>query len=125
MTGEYPGTALEVRAALADWYAVLHVSGEFRGDEHLGARLRDEMAALPMPDPPFLVLDLAGVSSWDSWAIGAIISTAKRVMTNGGGFAVAASPADLLAHCRRTGVERVFGFHETVEQAAEELRPGH
>ncbi|WP_425544345.1 STAS domain-containing protein [Acrocarpospora macrocephala] len=69
-----------------------------------------------------LVLDLKGVASWDSLAVGAVLSTAKRVMTNGGRFVVAGAPADLLAHFRRIGLERVFQCRETVGQAVEELR---
>ncbi|MFI6743789.1 STAS domain-containing protein [Nonomuraea sp. NPDC050451] len=121
---EQPGAALDIRGALHDWYAVLHVRGEFCGDARLGARLRDAMAGLPMPDPPHVILDLAGVVSWDSWTIGAVLSSVKRVMTGGGALVVAAAPADLRAHCRRIRLDRAFPFRETVELAVEELRPG-
>ncbi|MBE1589695.1 STAS domain-containing protein [Nonomuraea angiospora] len=121
---EQPGAALQIHGALHDWYAVLHVSGEFSRDARLGSRLRDAMAALPIPDPPYLVLDLAGVASWDSWTIGAILSSAKRVMTGGGALVVAAAPADLLAHCRQTRLDRPLRFCETVESAEEQLRSG-
>ncbi|MBO3747035.1 STAS domain-containing protein [Streptosporangiaceae bacterium NEAU-GS5] len=121
---EQPDTALKVCAVLHEWYAVLQVSGEFRQDAHLGVRLRDELARLPLPDPPCLVIDLQDITAWDEFAIGAILSTAKRVMTNGGHLAVAAAPADFLAHVQRVGLERVFRCHETVDQAVGELWSG-
>ncbi|MBB5776724.1 STAS domain-containing protein [Nonomuraea jabiensis] len=119
---EQPGTALEIHGALHDWYAILHVSGEFCHDARLRARLRDAMAALPMPDPPYLVLDLAGVASWDNWTIGAVLSSAKRVMTGGGALVIASAPADLLAHCRQIRLDRALRFRESVESAVEQLR---
>ncbi|MEV0625947.1 STAS domain-containing protein [Nonomuraea wenchangensis] len=121
---EQPGTALMVRGTLHGWYAVVYVSGEFCHDARLGARLRDAMAELPMPDPPHLILDLAGVIAWDNWAVGAVISSAKRVMASGGALIVAAAPADLLAYCQRIRLDRAIRFRETVEVAAEELRSG-
>ncbi|MDA0632688.1 STAS domain-containing protein [Nonomuraea sp. MCN248] len=123
MSGQ-PGAALEVRGDLHGWYAVVQVSGEFRGDCRLAARLHQVMVGLPMPDPPCLVLDLAGVVAWDDWGVGAVIASAKRVMSVGGAMVVAAAPADLLAHCERMGLDRPFRFSETVEAAVEELRSG-
>ncbi|GAA1004594.1 hypothetical protein Aple_096450 [Acrocarpospora pleiomorpha] len=121
---EQPDSALKVRAVLHEWYGVLQVSGDFCGDARLGVRLRDEMVGLLLPDPPHLVLDLKGVASWDDLAIGAVLSTAKRVMTNGGRFVVAGAPAGLLAHFRRIGLDRMIQCHETVDQAVEELGSG-
>lgn len=123
MSGQ-PGTALEVRGELHRWCAVVRVSGEFRGDCRLAARLHQVMMELPMPDPPYLVLDLAGVVAWDDWGVGAIVASAKRVMSAGGAMAVAATPADLLAHCQRKGLDQRFRFSERVEAAVEALHPG-
>ncbi|WP_061294954.1 STAS domain-containing protein [Herbidospora cretacea] len=112
--------ALEIRGELHDGYGIVHVNGEFGADRRLGARLKDVIAELDLPEPPRLVLDLGGVVSWDALAIGAILSTAKRVLSAGGAFMIAAVPDDLLAYCQQARLP--FGFHETVEAAVDGLR---
>ncbi|WP_369409044.1 STAS domain-containing protein [Herbidospora yilanensis] len=76
-----------------------------------------------MPEPPYLVLDLAGVVSWDGSGLGAMLSSVKDVRESGGCVAVARAPSDLVAHCRRVGLNRVFECHATVESAVTALRP--
>ncbi|MEV6869126.1 STAS domain-containing protein [Streptosporangium subroseum] len=116
------GTGLEIQSVDRGECTVLHVRGEFNQNVAPATRLRDEMVSPNVGSPPWLVLDLGGVTAWDDEGVGAVIGAVKRVMVASGRLVIAATPADLMERFRRQKLDQRFEFRETVEQAVNEFR---
>jgi anti-sigma B factor antagonist len=122
MPSEEPGTRLEIQAVNHGECTVLRVSGELGHDAAPAILLRDEIMSPNVGRPPRVVLDLGGVTAWDTAGVGAVLGAVKRVMTAGGRLVIAATPADLLERFRRQGLVQRFELRETVEQAVSDFR---
>jgi anti-anti-sigma factor len=122
MPSEEPGTRLEIQAVSHGECTVLRVSGELGHGAAPAALLQEEIVSLSVGGPPRVVLDLGGVTAWDTTGVGAVVGAVKRVMTAGGRLVIAATPADLLERFRRQGLVQRFELRETVEQAVSAFR---
>jgi anti-anti-sigma factor len=116
------GTSLEIQAVNHGECTVLHVSGGLGRDAAPAALLQDKIASLNVGSPPRVVLDLGGVTAWDTSGVGAVVGAVKRVVTAGGRLVIAATPADLLERFQRQGLEERLELRETVEQAVSAFR---
>ncbi len=91
----------------AERQVVIHVAGPLSGDE--APTLRSEVKPL-MGDGRRLVLDLAGVRSWDFNGIAVLVSITRRVRNAGGELRLANRCASLDRLLEATGLDRVLSL---------------
>ncbi|MEU1425084.1 STAS domain-containing protein [Kitasatospora sp. NPDC005751] len=94
---------------------VLTVTGEL--DYHTAPRLSRMVEGLPLAAAVPLVLDVGGLSFCDSIGVSALISGYQRATAASAPFAVAGAGRDLTQILQITGIDRIFGLYESVDQA--------
>jgi anti-sigma B factor antagonist len=96
-------------------FAVLAVAGEV--DVATAPGLRTQLLDLIGQGQRNLVVDLEGVEFLDSTGLGVLVSTVKRVRSEGGDLALVCTRHQILRVFEITGLTTVFAIHETLEQA--------
>ncbi|MER8188425.1 STAS domain-containing protein [Kitasatospora sp. NPDC094015] len=94
---------------------ILTITGEL--DYHTAPRLSRTVEGIALTAAVPLVLDASGLSFCDSIGVSALISAYQRATTASAPFAVAGVGRDLAQILRITGVDRIFGLFENVDQA--------
>ncbi|MFA1546911.1 STAS domain-containing protein [Actinomadura chokoriensis] len=99
---------------------VLRVAGDL--DHHTAPRLREALEAVPFAPGKGVVLDLSGLAYSDSTGITVFINAYKRARAAGGLLLLAALNPDLLQVFRIIGLDQIFVFHPTIDEAITAFR---
>ncbi len=98
-----------------DGIEVVDVGGEI--DIYTAPRLRELLIDLASKNSYQLIVNMDKVEFLDSTGLGVLIGTLKRVRAHDGSLDLVCTRERILKIFRITGLTKVFGIHETVEQA--------
>ena len=96
-------------------YTVLAVKGEV--DVYSAPRLREKLVELVSEGHRQIVADLEGVDFLDSTGLGVLVGGLKRVRAHDGSLDLVCRQERILKIFRITGLTKVFGIHNTVDEA--------
>jgi anti-sigma B factor antagonist len=94
---------------------VVDVEGEI--DVYTAPRLRELLIDLVNKNNYQLVVNMEKVEFLDSTGLGVLVGGLKRVRAHDGSLDVVCTQQRILKILRITGLTKVFGIHETVDQA--------
>ena len=94
---------------------VIDVGGEI--DIYTAPRLRELLTALASKNNCQLIVNLEKVKFLDSTGLGVLVGARKRVRAHDGSLDLVCTQERILKIFRTTGLTKVFGIHETVDQA--------
>ena len=98
-----------------DGIEVIDVEGEI--DIHTAPRLRDLLIDLVSQGSYQLIVNLDKVGFLDSTGLGVLVGGLKRVRAHDGSLDLVCTRERILEILRITGLTKVFGIHDTVDQA--------
>ena len=98
-----------------DGIEVVNVGGEI--DIYTAPRLRDLLLDLVSKNNYQLIVNLDKVEFLDSTGLGVLIGGLKRVRAHDGSLDLVCTQERILKIFRITGLTKVFGIHQTVDQA--------
>ena len=98
-----------------DGIEVIDVGGEI--DICTAPRLRELLIDLVSTDNYQLIINLERVEFLDSTGLGVLVGGLKRVRAHDGSLDLVCTQERILKLFRITGLTKVFGIHETVDQA--------
>ena len=98
-----------------DGIEVIDVGGEI--DIYTAPRLRELLIDLVSTDNYQLIVNMDQVEFLDSTGLGVLVGGLKRVRAHDGSLDLVCTQARILKIFRITGLTKVFGIHETVDQA--------
>jgi anti-sigma B factor antagonist len=98
-----------------DGVEVVTVEGEI--DIYTAPRLRELLIDLVGTNHYQLIVDLAKVGFLDSTGLGVLVGGLKRVRPHDGWLDLACTQERILKIFRITGLTKVFGIYDTVDQA--------
>ena len=98
-----------------DGIEVVDVEGEI--DIYTAPRLRDLLIGLASKNSYQLIVYLDKVGFPDSTGLGVLVGDLKRVRAHDGSLDLVCTQGRILKIFRITGLTKVFGIHETVDQA--------
>jgi anti-sigma B factor antagonist len=98
-----------------DGIEVVDVEGEI--DIYTAPRLRDLLIDLVSKNNYQLIVNMKKVEFLDSTGLGVLIGGLKRVRAHDGSLDLVCTRERILKIFRITGLTKVFGIHETVDQA--------
>jgi anti-sigma B factor antagonist len=96
-------------------YAVVSVSGEV--DVATAPELRHQLLELVSAGKTKVIVNLGAVGFLDSTGLGVLVSTVKRLRSDGGDLAVICASAQILRVFEITGLTSVFAIHDTLAAA--------
>lgn len=99
---------------------VLAVSGEL--DQESAPQLRAALDDLPFTDGSVLVTDLGGLDYCDSTGITVLVTAHQRARRTGALLLLAGVVPELLRVFEIVGLDQLFSFHPTVEDALRAAR---
>ena len=98
-----------------DGIEVVDVEGEI--DIYTAPRLRKLLIELAGKNSYQLVINMDKVGFLDSTGLGVLVGGLKRVRAHDGSLDLVCTQERILKTFRITGLTKVFGIHQTVEQA--------
>ena len=98
-----------------DGIEVIDAGGEI--DIYTAPRLRELLIDLVSTDSYQLIVNMERVEFLDSTGLGVLVGGLKRVRAHDGSLDLVCTQERLLKIFRTTGLTKVFGIHETVDQA--------
>ena len=98
-----------------DGIEVIDVGGTI--DIYTAPRLRELLIDLVSTDNYQLIVNLEKVEFLDSTGLGVLVGGLKRVRAHDGSLDLVCTQERILKIFRITGLTKVFGIHETVDQA--------
>ena len=99
---------------------VLDVAGEI--DVYTAPKLREKLVELVEAGSHQIVVDMSKVEFLDSTGLGVLVGGLKRVRQHdGGALHLVCSSDRILKIFRITGLTKVFGIYDTVDEAIREL----
>ena len=98
-----------------DGIEVVDVEGEI--DIHTAPRLRELLIGLVRQSNYHLVVNMEKVEFLDSTGLGVLVGGLRRVRAHGGWLDLVCTRERILKIFRITGLTKVFGIHDTVDQA--------
>ncbi len=98
-----------------DGIEVVDVGGEI--DIYTAPRLRELLIDLVSKDSYQLVVNMDKVEFVDSTGLGVLVGGLKRVRAHDGSLDLVCTRERILKIFRVTGLTKVFGIHQTVDQA--------
>jgi anti-sigma B factor antagonist len=98
-----------------DGIEVIDVEGEI--DIYTAPRLRDLLIDLVSQGSYQLIVNLDKVGFLDSSGLGVLVGGLKRVRAHDGSLDLVCTRERILKIFKITGLTKVFGIHETVDQA--------
>jgi anti-sigma B factor antagonist len=96
-------------------YTILAVKGEI--DVYSAPRLREKLVELVSQGHRQIVVDLEGVDFLDSTGLGVLVGGLKRVRAHDGSLDLVCTQERILKIFRITGLTKVFGIHDSVDEA--------
>jgi anti-sigma B factor antagonist len=106
---------LKLRHYNKDGTEVVDVAGEI--DVYTAPRLRELLIDLVNKNKYQLVVNMDEVEFLDSTGLGVLVGAVKRVRAHDGSVVIVCTQQRILKIFRITGLTKVFGIHETVDQA--------
>src|SRR5450756_3112057 len=94
---------------------VVAVGGEI--DVYSAPKLRERLIALVDSGSYHLIVDMEAVEFLDSTGLGVLVGGLKRVRAHDGWIDLVCTQERILKIFRITGLTKVFGIHESVDQA--------
>ncbi|WP_066369961.1 STAS domain-containing protein [Herbidospora mongoliensis] len=112
------GQDQEIRVRVEDesTYEIFYVTGRMT-DTAVSVLNPLTVSAVERLDPPQVLMELSGVTFCDVDGVGAVIASAKRVMSSGGRLFVVASSQAVLDAVSGRGLERNINFYGTMDRA--------
>ena len=98
-----------------DGIQVVDVGGEI--DIYTAPRLRDLLLDLVSKNNYQLIVNLEKVEFLDSTGLGVLVGGLKRVRAHDGSLDLVCTQERILKIFKITGLTKVFGIHQTVDQA--------
>ena len=98
-----------------DGIEVIDVGGEI--DIYTAPRLRELLTDLASTDNYQLIVNMERVEFLDSTGLGVLVGGLKRVRAHDGSLDLVCTQERILKIFRITGLTKVFGIHQTVDQA--------
>ena len=98
-----------------DGIEVIDVEGKI--DIYTAPRLRELLIDLISKDSYQLIVNLERVEFLDSTGLGVLVGGLKRVRAHDGSLDLVCTQERILKIFRITGLTKVFGIHQTVDQA--------
>jgi anti-sigma B factor antagonist len=99
---------------------VLTVTGEL--DHHTAPQLTQALRNAPLAHDRPLVIDLSGLAYCDSTGITVLVTAYQRTEAAGTSFSLAGLSHDLHRVFQTVGLDQVFTFHPTLDDAFTALR---
>lgn len=100
---------------------VLTVTGEL--DYHTAPRLRDAVNDLPCGVGTALIIDLSGLSYCDSTGISVMVTAYRQTQAAKVPLALTGLDPHIAHVFHIVGLDRIFAFYDSVDQAAAALAP--
>ncbi|TML20611.1 MAG: STAS domain-containing protein [Actinobacteria bacterium] len=96
-------------------HRVLEVGGEI--DVYTAPQLRERLISLVEGGDRHVIVDLARVEFLDSTGLGVLVGGLKRVRAHDGSLDLVCTQERILKIFRITGLTKVFGIHDSVDEA--------
>ncbi len=96
-------------------FQIIEVGGEI--DVYTAPRLREAIVAAIDAGHTRLVVDVEKVEFLDSTGLGVLVGALKKVRADGGTLDIVCTQERILKIFDITGLDKVFGLHESVAQA--------
>ena len=96
-------------------WAVLSVQGEV--DVYTAPQFREQLIELVDQGQRSILVDLEGVEFLDSTGLGVLVGGLKRVRAHDGSLDLVCTQERILKIFRITGLTKVFGIHDGVDEA--------
>ena len=96
-------------------WAVLSVQGEV--DVYTAPQFREQLIQLVDQGQRKILVDLEGVEFLDSTGLGVLVGGLKRVRAHDGSLDLVCTQERILKIFRITGLTKVFGIHDSVDEA--------
>ena len=96
-------------------FTVIAVSGEI--DVYTAPKLRERLIGLVEAGSYQLIVDMEAVEFLDSTGLGVLVGGLKRVRAHDGSLDLVCTQERILKIFRITGLTKVFGIYESVDQA--------
>ncbi|GGK91988.1 hypothetical protein Ppa06_69450 [Planomonospora parontospora subsp. parontospora] len=118
-----PGRDFTVKLLLDGPYAILVLEGRL---ERSGVALLQEKftRALVARHPPWLIIEVAGLESADSFGLAVLLGAERHARTSGGRMIVCGAGDILRTRLARRGLEGAFEMRATVGEAITDLYLG-
>ena len=94
---------------------IVEVGGEI--DVYTAPRLREQLVDLVADGKYHLVVDMERVDFLDSTGLGVLVGGLKRVRAHDGSLDLVCTQERILKIFRITGLTKVFGIHDSVDEA--------
>lgn len=96
-------------------FTVIEVGGEI--DVYTAPKLRERLVGLVESGSYRLIVDMESVEFLDSTGLGVLVGGLKRVRAHDGSLDLVCTQERILKIFRITGLTKVFGIHDTVDEA--------
>ncbi len=96
-------------------HKVVKVGGEI--DVYTAPKLREQLIDLVSSGAYHLIVDMEGVDFLDSTGLGVLVGGLKRVRAHEGTLRLVCTQERILKIFRITGLTKVFGIHDSVDEA--------
>ncbi len=106
---------LSVSASTVEPFELIEVGGEV--DVYTAPKLREAIVAAVDRGHHRLIIDVQKVDFLDSTGLGVLVGALKRVRADGGSLDIVCTQERILKIFEITGLDKVFGLHETVDAA--------
>lgn len=106
---------LSVTTTTAEPFEIIEVGGEV--DVYTAPKLREAVVNAVEAGRVRLIVDVQQVDFLDSTGLGVLVGALKRVRGEGGSLDIVCSQERLLKIFEITGLDKVFGLHDSVDAA--------
>jgi anti-sigma B factor antagonist len=103
-----------------DGLTVITVEGEI--DVYTAPKLREKLIDLVNKGKFHLLVDMEKVEFLDSTGLGVLVGGLKRVRAHDGSLELVCTQERILKIFRITGLTKVFGIHDTIDEAREKRK---
>lgn len=103
-----------------DGITVINVEGEI--DVYTAPKLREKLIELVNKGKFHLLVDMEKVEFLDSTGLGVLVGGLKRVRAHDGSLELVCTQERILKIFRITGLTKVFGIHDSIEEAREKRK---
>lgn len=107
---------LMITTRTVDPFEVIEIGGEI--DVYTAPRLREAIVAAVEEGHHRLIIDVQKVDFLDSTGLGVLVGALKRVRADDGSLDIVCTHERILKIFEITGLDKVFGLHASVEDAA-------
>ena len=103
-----------------DDLTVINVEGEI--DVYTAPKLREKLIDLVNKGKFHLLVDMEKVEFLDSTGLGVLVGGLKRVRAHDGSLELVCTQERILKIFRITGLTKVFGIHDSIQEAQEKRK---